>query len=324
MTIETTDQPNTFDPLLTCIGAVKIAQRTIQQLGVEGRTSVETPKDIVTVADNEVKDEWKKYIASRNVPIKVLTEESEKDPFPEPKNPQYLGIGDEIDGTFNFYRAGSIFPHCSIFTLYDSLEPKYKDAIATAVLDHNTGNMWTAKRGKGCHFIKNTGKKTITVGGLTPAVSEQVSNERAYVSDKTTLDQDTSIIIDHGPCVTLETLIKFSKIRQNSWPRNISSAGIHFAGVASGKTNGFDGFISWGQKPEELAAGYLMVTEAGGYVYKVTDAGHLIPMGDELLDMKRTYKMIATGTNELAHRISVNIYSDKEAQVMASRAKGIL
>lgn len=274
-----------------CIKAVKLAHEVVLELDEEGRKPVDTPKDIVTVCDLKVREKWRHYFPNCGIPIKVFSEESKLDPFPTPDGARYLGVGDEIDGTFNYHRSRFVFPNCSIFTIFDSIEPRYKDALVTAVLDHNTGNLWHAIKGQGCYF----------------------NDKRVHASDKKTLGKDTSIIIDMGPCVKLENYFRFMNVFGNSWVRNISSSGIHMAGVASGAYNGWDGFVCFGLKADEAGAGKLLLREGGGYLSGLPD--------DEKFDFFKTYNIVATGTRELNEEIRRELLTDEAAKTLADKVK---
>jgi len=295
-----------------CINAVRLSGNTIKSLGEDGRIGVRiSGKDEpVTKSDLGVSAAWKKYFEACRFPIKVLTEESRNEPFYSPPDAKYLGIGDELDGTGNNKRARGIIPSCAIFTIFDNsnlrqvegmenadgvfhnLAPKFSDAIAAAVLNHDTGDLWTASRGKGCFY----------------------DGKRVFTSKATGLGKDTYLYIDKGPCPTPELSLRVSNLERKCWPRNISCAGIHFAGVASGSYSGWDGFLSFLQKPEELAAGYLLVSEAGGVV--IDPEGQDI--GAKVFDWNKIYEIIAAATPQLSGEILKNVLSKEKASELAA------
>lgn len=282
-----------------CVYAVYLAHDIVKKIGDVGISKVSVPgkEELVTKADLAVLDGWREYFDSQSLPIAVLTEESRNAPFKDPKNPpKYLGVGDEIDGTYNFNRARGILPNCAIFTIFDSPEPRFKDALVTAVLEHNSDNVWHAIRGKGCYF---NGRKVKTSG----------------IRD---LGVDTSIFIDRGPCPNPEHSLRYLNLEQKCWPRNFSCAGVHLAGVASGSYSGWDGFLCMIQKPEELASGYLLIKEAGGCL--IDSNGK--PFDDEKFEWNRKYEIIAAATPELAHLIRNELLSQKQASDLYARIGG--
>ena len=98
-------------------------------------------------------------------------------------------------------------------------------------------------------------------------------------------------MIDHGPCT--KDLEKFKGIYSSTWAHNVSSAGFHLAGVASGH---FDSFVGPVQKAHELGAGYLLVKEAGGEMIGFN--GNSIDNLD--FNFNSLYQIIAVATPELA------------------------
>jgi fructose-1,6-bisphosphatase/inositol monophosphatase family enzyme len=277
--------------LKICIRAVTLSHEVVVEMDEKGRKTIKTDKDIVTKCDIGVREKWREYFPTCGVPIKIFTEESKYGPFPTPVGARISGVGDEIDGTFNYNRARYVFPNCSIFTILDTLEPRYIDALVTALLDHNTGNLWWAIKGQGCFF----------------------NGKRVYASNKTTLDKDTSIIIDMGPCVKPEMYLRFMNVFGNSWVRNVSSSGIHLAGVASGSYNGWDGFVCFVQKADEAVSGKLLLREGRGYMSGLPD--------DEPFDFFKTYQIIATGTKELNEEIQKRILPLEQSRNLAQKLR---
>lgn len=284
-----------LDKLLgICLDAVYIAHGIVDASVEGGREAVEVKgkKEDVTKADLEVMKVWKGYFAKCGIPIQVLTEESRDDPFVTLANPVYIGVGDELDGTRNWKRARGILPYCAIFTIgINSPQIKFEDALVTAVLDHRNGDLWTAVKGKGCFY----------------------NGERVHTSGKKTLDKDTLIMIDRGPCPSPEHSLRYFNLEQKCGHGNFGCAGIHMAGVASGSVSGWDGYCCMIQKPEERLSGNLLIPEAGGVV-----------LGDPNFNWNRTYEIIAGATTELAEEIRKEILPIEEArklyQIMRSQS----
>jgi myo-inositol-1(or 4)-monophosphatase len=288
----------------TCIKAVEIAYSTVHDLGRTGIAKVAIPgKDLVTKADLKVSDNWREYFTKNSIPLVVLTEESRNIPFEARENARYLGIGDEIDGTSNHNRCKELLPSCAIFTIFDNLDPCFDDALVTAIKNHITGDLWYAIKGQGCYF----------------------NNTRVKTSDKKEFGNETSVIIDEGYCPDpVKSSLRFFKINQGVWRKNISSAGIHLAGVSSGSYAGWDGFISLGQKSEELASGYLLIKEARGYLIDSSgnDIGNqkILP----LFNQGKTLEIIAAGTKELGDLLKDNLLNIEQTEEMYNRIKKII
>ncbi len=149
-------------------------------------------------------------------------------------------IVDPLDGTTNFLHA---IPH---FAINIALE---REGAVVAAVTYNpiTNEMFWAEKGKGCF----------------------VNDKRLRVAARQRLDESvlaTGIpFMGHGQHATF--LKELHQITQRvAGVRRFGAAALDLAWVAAGR---FDGFWERDLKPWDLAAGTLLVTEAGG---KVTDA----------------------------------------------------
>jgi myo-inositol-1(or 4)-monophosphatase len=149
-------------------------------------------------------------------------------------------IVDPLDGTTNFLHA---IPH---FAINIALE---REGVVVAAVTYNpaTNELFWAEKGKGCY----------------------VNDKRLRVAARSRLDEAvlaTGIpFLGHGQHARF--LKELHQISQRvAGVRRFGSAALDLAWVAAGR---FDGFWERDLKAWDLAAGLLMVTEAGG---KVTDA----------------------------------------------------
>jgi myo-inositol-1(or 4)-monophosphatase len=149
-------------------------------------------------------------------------------------------IVDPLDGTTNFLHA---IPH---FAINIALE---REGVVVAAVTYNpaTNELFWAEKGKGCY----------------------VNDKRLRVAARTRLDEAvlaTGIpFLGHGQHARF--LKELHQVSQRvAGVRRFGSAALDLAWVAAGR---FDGFWERDLKPWDLAAGLLMVAEAGG---KVTDA----------------------------------------------------
>lgn len=149
-------------------------------------------------------------------------------------------IVDPLDGTTNFLHA---IPH---FAINIALE---REGAIVAALTHNpiTNETFWAEKGKGCF----------------------VNDKRLRVAARKHMDEAvfaTGIpFLGHGQHATF--LKELHQISQRvAGVRRFGAASLDLAWVAAGR---FDGYWERDLKAWDLAAGVLMVTEAGG---KVTDA----------------------------------------------------
>ena len=150
-----------------------------------------------------------------------------------------IWIIDPLDGTVNFAHSIPIF---SV-----SIAAEINKEILSGVIYHPLlDELFIAEKNKGAYL----------------------NYQRIYVSK--TNDFKTSILVtgfpynvDHNPCNCID---HFIKMIQNGIPiRRLGSAALDLAYVAAGR---FDGFWEVELHPWDVAAGILLVNEAGGKVTK--------------------------------------------------------
>jgi len=155
-------------------------------------------------------------------------------------------IVDPLDGTTNFLHA---IPH---FAINIALQ---RDGVIVAAVTHNpiTNELYWAEKGKGAF----------------------VNDKRLRVSARTRLDEAviaTGIpFLGHGQHARF--LKELHQVSQRvAGVRRFGSAALDLAYVAAGR---FDAFWERDLKPWDLAAGLLLVTEAGGVV-RDADGGEAV------------------------------------------------
>lgn len=261
------------DISLSCLDALEKARETLFST-IDGRQAVATTKDEpLTKGDLAISKSLKNFLLTSNI-HSVITSEEAGEIF-KPKDILWAIYFDEIDGTFNYERG--ILPCTTVISTFDySPNLKFKNAVFAGVLDHTSDRLWYAEKGEGCFL----------------------NQKKIQTSKITNLGKKTSVIIDHGPCS--KDISRFLDIYANSWVRNVSSAGFHLAGVASGN---FDAYICGIQKAHELGAGYLLIKEAGGVIIDFNGN----PIGEKDFDFNKTYQIIAASTLELAEKLREKI-----------------
>ena len=192
--------------------------------------------DLVTETDREIERDFRALVAARFPDHAVLGEEysaaGERDVVPE-----FCWLFDPIDGTTNFAHGLPIF--CSSL----ALEINGIGAVA-AVYDPNRRELFTAERGQGAWL-----------NGVPLRVSsaETVLDSLLCTGFPYTIQQKPDELV--GLFAHL--------LGRSRAVRRLGSAAIDLCYVAAGR---FDGFWEMHLGPWDIAAGALIVEEAGGRV----------------------------------------------------------
>jgi myo-inositol-1(or 4)-monophosphatase len=164
-----------------------------------------------------------------------------------------LWIIDPLDGTTNFIHG---FPQYCI-----SIGLSQKGVVTQAVIyDPNRNDLFVATKGRGAFL----------------------NDRRIRVSKRHKMNE--SLLGTGFPFKNLETLDRYlSMFRlmtgQSAGIRRAGAAALDLANVACGR---LDGFFEIGLKPWDLAAGSLLVTEAGGLVGDFQGDADFLYVGDVL------------------------------------------
>jgi len=163
----------------------------------------------------------------------------------------YLWIIDPLDGTTNFLHG---FPHFSV-----SIALQNKGVLEQAVIyDPLKQELFTASKGKGA----------------------QLNNRKIRVSIKNTLD---GALLGTGfPYNNESVMQQFIESYKNLFP---NVAGIRRAGVASldlayVACGRLDGFWEFNLRPWDIAAGALIIQEAGGINAELTGGADYMETGN--------------------------------------------
>lgn len=228
--------PLTDDRLLVALDAAREAaelqRRHTQSASMNGRTS---PDELVTETDVESERLILAQIRSVYPDDAILSEESGYDRGPG----RYRWVVDPLDGTVNFYHGVPEFAVSIAVERDGRLE-------AGVVYDVPGDTAYTAVRGKGAYRER----------------------ARLHVSEEQSLSR--SLVSTGFPSATTTSFDALSAVvRDAHGVRRLGSAALDLASVASGR---FEGFYQRELSAWDVAAGRLLVEEAGGTVSDGFDA----------------------------------------------------
>jgi myo-inositol-1(or 4)-monophosphatase len=225
------------------------------------KVSEKRPNDYVTEIDQQAEREIINIIRKAHPSHGILGEEGGDMPG---TNDDYLWIIDPIDGTRNFIHG---FPHFAV-----SIAISYKGKIEHGVIyDPVRQELFTATRGKGA----------------------QMNDRRIRVSKHTKLEEcllGTGFPYRHSPeyqeayLNSLQTLIPIC-----GDVRRAGAAVLDLAYVAAGR---LDGFWELKLQPWDIAAGSLMIKEAGGLVTDMNGGEDFLNSGNIVAGNPKILKQI--------------------------------
>ena len=263
--------------LNTAVHAARLAGKIILNNFERKNFKVEekNKNDLVTSVDHEVEQAIKNYILEKYPSHRFLGEEYGEQTSSSPVVPQrsrdqiskshdpnaeYLWIVDPIDGTTNFVQG---IPHVAV-----SIALKINGRTELGVVyDPIRDEMFQALRGQGC----------------------EMNDRRLRVADSKSLDG--TIIATSFPHRKRELVPYYTQILMRVFSecadiRRAGTASLDLAYVAAGR---LDGYFELGLGPWDLAAGELMVREAGGLVSdfdgnnKYEESGNIVKKKKKIL-----------------------------------------
>jgi myo-inositol-1(or 4)-monophosphatase len=165
--------------------------------------------------------------------------------------PRY--IVDPLDGTANFLHG---IPHFCISIAH----AEGAEVTAGVVLDPLRDELFWAERGHGAYLGERR---------LAPAPSKALEDAMVHTG-----------VPPLGPAVRAEFLVQLSRVMDRiSFIRRMGSAALELAYVAAGRG---DAFFEMKLKPWDIAAGLLLVREAGGIVTDLQGGDSMLVSGDVL------------------------------------------
>ena len=206
------------------------------------QTSRKGPGDFVTAADIKAEDTLYELLMKARPGYGFLGEERG---MIEGSDKSHRWIVDPIDGTTNFIHA---MPHFAITVALERFAHDGSSEIVAGVTYNPVMNeMFWAEKGKGCYLndgrIRVAGRKDLAdslIGTGLPFIGKQ--GHAQSIKDIHAVGQRVAGI------------------------RRLGSAALDFAWVAMGR---YDAFYERNLQPWDVAAGILLVTEAGGIVTSI-------------------------------------------------------
>jgi myo-inositol-1(or 4)-monophosphatase len=226
--------------------------------------------DLVTEVDLECERMCRAVIAERFPDHDVLAEELSSGPA-EPSTAAYRWVFDPLDGTTNYAHGLPIF--CASLALEINGRPE-----AAAVYDPTRTELFTAERGEGA-YVNGT--------RLQVSTADQLIDSLLVTGFPYDVHQQTADLVGMFGAF----------LGQARAVRRLGSAALDLCYVAAGR---FDAFWEQHLRPWDVAAGALIVTEAGGRITGMDGsafdpvAAHLVASNgcvhDAMLDVIRKFR----------------------------------
>ncbi len=227
-----------LSPNLTIMvkAARKAGRRMVRDFGEIANLQVSRkgPGDFVSNADTLAEQTLIEQLSFDRPDYGFIAEESGS--VPAKNNSPFTWVIDPIDGTTNFLHA------IPAFAISVALMEK-DEVIAGVIFNPITNDLYYAEKGKGNYLMTATG------------------NMRLRVSGRNKLD---TALIGSNCFRAAETRTVVEKVADNTASvRFNGSTTLSLAAVAAGQ---YDGYIATKFGLWDIAAGYLLVKEAGGFV----------------------------------------------------------
>ena len=230
--------------------AHKAARHLVRDFGeVEQlQVSIKGPGDFVSAADRRAEQILRQELTKARPGFGFLLEESGA---VGPSDADHRWIIDPLDGTTNFLHA---VPH---FAISIGLE-RHGELVAGLVYDPIKDEMFCAEKGAGAYL----------------------NDRRLRVSRRADLALcliATGIPVLDWPGRRMGFARQLERVADEvAGIRRLGTASLDLAYVAAGR---FDGFWEYGLKPWDMAAGIVLVREAGGLVSRLEGEGDLLGEG---------------------------------------------
>ena len=252
-------------PILNVMGnaALKAARGLIRDFGeVEQlQVSVKGAGEFVSTADLRAERTLKTELTRARPGYGLLFEESGES---EGSDPHHRWIVDPLDGTTNFLHG---IPH---FAISIALE-RDGEIVAGVVYEPTRDEMFWAEKGAGAYL----NDRRLRVSARRQLGDALIGTGMPFGGR----------VGQPGYLATLERVMAAT-----CGVRRLGAAALDLAYVAAGR---YDGFWETGLLPWDLAAGLLLVREAGGFVSDLAGGQTMIQSGDVLAANDRLHLPLA-------------------------------
>jgi myo-inositol-1(or 4)-monophosphatase len=220
----------------TCEKAVRAGAAAVQDWIGRIDAREKAPADLVTQADLASQEVIRRTLLEAFPDHGLVAEEQDHDIAPSVQGPEYRWIADPLDGTTNFVHG---VPHYGVSLALE----RRGELLVGAVYDPVRDECFTATTGKGA-YLDGRPIRTSRIGELSEAL--------AAVGFPPRTPPDCPDLL-----VFLEALGSCQAIRRTG------STALNLCYLAAGR---FDVYWSFSAKIWDVAAGVLLVREAGGTV----------------------------------------------------------
>jgi myo-inositol-1(or 4)-monophosphatase len=246
---------------------MKAARRAGRSLNKDFRevenlqTSMKGPADFVTKADIEAENILKEDLRGARPTYGWLGEETGEE---DGEDPTRRWIVDPLDGTTNFLHG---LPHWAVSI---ALEHKGK-IVAGVIYDAAKDEMFFAEKGQGA-FMNET---RMRVSGRHKMIESLFATGLPFA----------------GRVDLPETLQEFARLAPAcAGLRRYGAAALDLAYVAAGR---YDGFWERNLQPWDLAAGIIIVQEAGGFIEALDPNERILESGTVICANERLFEPFA-------------------------------
>ena len=285
-------QPTLHPMLNIAVKAARAAGAIINRASLDLdvlKINTKSPNDFVTEVDQAAEEAIIDTILTAYPGHGILAEESGRERGA--KHSDFVWIIDPLDGTTNFIHG---FPYYCV-----SIALAFRGKVEQAVVyDPTRNDLFIASKGRGAYL----------------------NDKRLRVSKRTRLAD--SIIGTGFPFRKGDNFQRYLKMMEDVMPlcaglRRPGAAALDLCYVAAGM---YDGFFETGLNPWDIAAGALMITEAGGLVGNFTGESDFMHQREILAGSPKIYGHLVKLLTPYSRVITAEEAAEAKAEQDAAQA----